>query len=351
MSAQMTQREIWHAAALGLACASLLTSCVGADTSYGADGANHDASDAASYDQDSAPPSPIEGRPCTGDNDCQTDTPCGVGVCTDGKCRLQPGPNGFVCDDNDICTLHDACFKGACIGSAVQCSDGNACTLDACDPITGCVHAPTNQSCSDGDPCTAYRCTDGSCFAFGSACDDGNPCTQEDCSGTLGCHTVALSGPTCDDGNPCTADDKCTFGACKGGGLCDDDNACTADSCEGSGGCQHVNLTQICSDGQVCTNFDNCIDGACKGTLKTCDDGNPCTSDTCDPKNAACSNVPIPDGGPCDDGNPCTYNTLCTNSICSGLTKDCNDGDACTDDKCVFPTGECLHTPSFKCGK
>ncbi len=327
-----------------------LGGCVAQDMSYSGDASGQDTSAAIGDGQNDAAANPIEGRPCATDSDCETDTPCGVGVCLAGKCRLEPGPNGFVCDDNDICTHNDACFQGACIGSPIPCSDGNACTLDACDPTAGCVHAPTNQSCSDGDPCTAYQCTDGSCFAVGSACDDGNPCTQESCSGTLGCHTVALSGPACDDGNPCTLNDKCTFGACKGGGLCDDDNPCTADSCEGTDGCKHVNLEQICSDGLMCTNFDTCVNGACKGTVKTCDDGNPCTADTCDSANATCSNVPIQEGGACDDGNPCTYDTKCTQSVCSGVTKNCDDGDACTDDKCIFPSGQCLHTPSFKCG-
>jgi hypothetical protein len=329
----------------------LLSACAASPASAPGDASSHDGSDAISYDQGPAPPSPIEGRPCTSNSDCQTDTPCGVGICELSKCRLEAGPDGSACDDHDVCSLNDACRSGSCVGDVMPCADGNTCTLDACDAKTGCVHAPTIQACSEGDPCTAYKCEDGACVAGGSACDDGNPCTQEDCSATLGCHSIALSGPACDDGNPCTLEDKCTFGACKGGGLCDDSNPCTIDSCDGAGGCKHLNVPLVCTDGDVCTNFDVCVDGTCKGTVKTCDDGNPCTVDTCNPLNSACNNVPIIDGGDCDDGNPCTFETKCVNSLCAGQTVDCGDGDPCTDDKCVFPSGDCLHTPSFKCGK
>lgn len=320
--------------------------CVGAEGGYGADTKGGDGGRT-----DGAPSGAMEGRPCVGDSDCQTDTPCSVGFCEAGMCRPHPGPNGFICDDFDLCTLHDACFQGACLGVPMQCSDGNACTLDACDPKSGCVHAPTNQSCSDGDPCTAYKCADGSCSAAQSACDDGNPCTQESCSGTTGCHTVALSGPACNDGNPCTEGDTCTFGACKGGGECDDDNVCTVDSCGGAGGCVHVNLQIACSDGKLCTHFDKCDGGVCKGASNACDDGNPCTIDTCDAKTGACKNAGIADGGDCEDGNPCTLATTCQKGVCSGSQKNCADTDMCTDDKCVFPSGQCLHAPILGCKK
>lgn len=296
--------------------------------------------------------SEIVGRPCQSDLDCQTDDLCAVGVCEVGKCALQDGPDGFVCDDHNVCTLQDKCFGGACLGKLISCSDGNSCTTDFCDPVSGCTLTPTNQSCSDGDPCVAYRCEDGSCFAAGSSCDDGNPCTLEDCSSTLGCRTVALSGPACDDGNPCTLDDGCAFGACKGTGDCDDNNPCTADSCSIGSGCIHKFLKQACTDGDICTGFDHCAGGACVGTPKSCNDGNPCTMDSCNPKNGTCTSKAIGEGGACDDGNPCTLQTLCTTGLCVATSvKNCADTDPCTDDKCVFPTGVCLHTPAFNCSK
>jgi hypothetical protein len=39
----------------------------------------------------------------------------------------------------------------------VDCDDGDACTDDACDPVTGnCVHTPID--CDDGDPNTTDSC-------------------------------------------------------------------------------------------------------------------------------------------------------------------------------------------------
>lgn len=66
-------------------------------------------------------------------------------------------PNGFAaastpCNlDNDVCTV-DACNgSGACVfGSNLDCDDGNVCSQDSCDPITGChsTGAPSNTCVS-----------------------------------------------------------------------------------------------------------------------------------------------------------------------------------------------------------
>ena len=46
------------------------------------------------------------------------------------------------------------------IPSAVNCDDGNPCTVDSCSP-EGCVHAPVN--CDDGNPCTVDSCGPNGC--------------------------------------------------------------------------------------------------------------------------------------------------------------------------------------------
>src|SRR2546425_11935512 len=46
---------------------------------------------------------------------------------------------------------------GGCVHTPRNCDDGDPCTDDSCDPITGdCVHAPHN--CDDGNACTADSC-------------------------------------------------------------------------------------------------------------------------------------------------------------------------------------------------
>jgi subtilisin family serine protease len=51
----------------------------------------------------------------------------------------------------------DRCVTGGC-------DDGNPCTDDVCDPVTGCQHAANTASCSDGNQCTlADQCNGGRC--------------------------------------------------------------------------------------------------------------------------------------------------------------------------------------------
>jgi hypothetical protein len=49
------------------------------------------------------------------------------------------------CDDGDACDGAESCAAdGTCsAGEAPDCDDGNACTVDSCDPVAGCLHAPT----------------------------------------------------------------------------------------------------------------------------------------------------------------------------------------------------------------
>jgi hypothetical protein len=55
-------------------------------------------------------------------------------------------------------------------------------------------------------------------FATGTGCDDGNPCTEDTCDPISGCvHTNAPDGTACNDGNVCTANDTCGGGTCVGG--------------------------------------------------------------------------------------------------------------------------------------
>jgi hypothetical protein len=53
------------------------------------------------------------------------------------------------------------------------------------------------------------------CQASPLLCDDGNACTVDGCDPASGCTAVPGSG-TCDDGNPCTAEDACSGGVCSG---------------------------------------------------------------------------------------------------------------------------------------
>jgi hypothetical protein len=79
--------------------------------------------------------------------------PCSSGSCFDANscsddvCNLTLGcefpPNADACEDGDLCTTGDACMLGVCeAGSPLDCDDGNACTADSCDELSGCANDP-----------------------------------------------------------------------------------------------------------------------------------------------------------------------------------------------------------------
>lgn len=115
---------------------------------------------------------------------------CGDGV--DGDCDdlidcEDPDCEARACDDGNLCTESDTCGSGVCAGADATCDDGVPCTSDACDPATGCTHAP--------DP---------------ASCDDGNACTDDACDATAGCqHAPKPEHSTCGAYN-----DRCCGGEC-----------------------------------------------------------------------------------------------------------------------------------------
>ena len=106
---------------------------------------------------------------------CDEGEPCTDAVCSDGVCGLEP----TLCDDGNACTrtcarkVSDASsipFQaharmampapagihglGVCAGGVkLDCDDGNDCTTDTCDDVTGCVHVP-NAGFQHRQPCT-----------------------------------------------------------------------------------------------------------------------------------------------------------------------------------------------------
>src|SRR6185436_11446884 len=54
-------------------------------------------------------------------------------------------------------TIRMATGSSGCVHTPVSCDDGNACTLDSCDPVSGeCVH--TAIVCNDSNACTTDTC-------------------------------------------------------------------------------------------------------------------------------------------------------------------------------------------------
>jgi len=82
---------------------------------------------------------------------------------------------------------------GECVATYyLSCSDGNPCSVDACDPKTGCdfhVNVANQTPCDDLDVCTnETTCNAGVCGkGTPIVCADDNACTSESCDSTLGC--------------------------------------------------------------------------------------------------------------------------------------------------------------------
>lgn len=62
---------------------------------------------------------------------------------------------------------------------AADCDDQNPCTSDACDPTTGCTHAPEAGRCNDDDNCTDDACVGGECVS-GIATPNGVTCAFDE---------------------------------------------------------------------------------------------------------------------------------------------------------------------------
>ena len=318
-----------------------------------------------------------------------------------GACSIVPDHEGFACEDGEVCTVGDVCAQGACAaGPTANCSDGEPCTTDSCEPGVGCLNTSNTLACEDGNPCTVGDvCSGGGC-APGSGtfdCDDNNPCTEDSCDASGGCIHAPVGGP-CDDGNACTVGEACAAGSCQWLNVlvCNDGNPCTDDSCHPGSGCVFSPTSAPCDDQDPCTLADVCLDGACTPgpDQLSCTDDNPCTDDLCESgagcsyiaNNAPCDDgdacteadiclemeclpgepVQCPDGGggacvsvfcdseagcqlenntdPCDDANPCTGNDLCQDGACAGDPVSCDDGLACTLDSCDPETG-CINEP------
>jgi YVTN family beta-propeller protein len=252
------------------------------------------------------------------------------------------------------------------------CNDGNPCTTDGCNQVSGCIYTNNTGPCaSDGNSCTQDVCDGaGACthpdLTAGTSCDDGLFCDGADtCDGAGGCVNHA--------GDPCTAGAECAQTCNEGTDDCfavattpctADGNVCTDDHCDGVGACIHPANSAPCDDGSFCDGADTCAGGscslhagdpctggpecanACNETLDSCllangtpctSDGNPCSLDTCDGA-GACAHTAGNAGttcrsatGQCDAAETCTgASTACPPDLHQPDGTGCSDGDSCT---------------------
>ncbi len=148
------------------------------------------------------------------------------GACVDvffdaevGKCVERPKENGSQCASTSKCLLGAQCQNGQCVGEAVTCDDGNACTVDVCNEQTGCEFLPRPPCPGDG------ICRKGVCDVK-KGCgladvEDGASCGQsQSCIAAQICIAGACvvrdppDGYICAEASPCQAEGRCVQNVC-----------------------------------------------------------------------------------------------------------------------------------------
>jgi len=324
---------------------------------------------------------------------CDDGFSCTTDVCDPGIGCVHT-PNDALCDNLAWCDGEETCDPDApgadedgCVaGLDRECGDGIYCTVDTCDEENDeCVHTPVDALCDDTVDCTIDTCTlDGCVIAPNDEfCNDGQYCNgEETCDAVSDCQpgtpptppldewncTVAVcnevtdcfdhvpSDELCDDGVYCNGDEACDPGSpdadpdgCVAGPDrdCADPIDCTNDVCnELLRVCLHYPDSTLCDNGEYCDGAEMCQPGVgcVDGPPPFCEDPFPCTTDSCNEVKDRCDHIP---DGPCDDGHDCTTDT-CT--AVDGCVFDpdpslCDDGAPCTDDDCVVELG-CTFTPN-----
>jgi hypothetical protein len=213
--------------------------------------------------------------------------------------------------------------------SAAQCDDGVGCTRDLCTVDGTCEHVGDSAMCPGGMTCLAGRgCAPAGAVACTSTaqCDDRVECTRDACLVEGVCRSVAQD-ERCAAGQRCDAARGCVAGgvtptSCRAPADCDDREACTDDVCGVDGRCAHVPQNARCGAGRRCIAGMGCIAERA------------CASDR-----------------DCDDGMRCNGAERCSELACvAGATVACDDGVACTIDRCVEGSGEaCTHAMDPSC--
>ena len=289
------------------------------------------------------------------------DAACVSTAATTFTCKKVPKAKATPCEDGKFCTQADTCDgAGTCVGATAKtCAEASdACSTGQCDEVKDlCAKVPKAATigCDDAQFCTVSDQCDGAgkCVGSPQPCVAGT-CLLPKCDEAIDkCTTTPMvAGSTCTDNNACTAADKCDAASkCVGSAPV----ACTGDACNDSacnplsGKCEpkpKANTT-ACDDAQKCTVGDKCDGvGKCVGgpwdatcgcqNDTMCNDGNACTTDKCDVATKKCS-FAITAGAKCDDKDPCSTTDACNASgacapttlfDCTAKKNQCN-GAAC----------------------
>ena len=252
----------------------------------------------------------------TGDT-CETEI-------TVDKCSPNPCKNSGVCSvttDGFTCDCSNTGYEGDTCETEI--------TVDNCNP-NPCKNNGVCSATTDGFTCdcsnTGYEgdtCETeitGGCID-NSTCDDGDPCTVDSCDIVTGfcMHYIGNDGLICDDGDPTTINDACNSGVCEGTSAetCDDGikNQNESDiDCGGS--CSGCSAGESCNNVLDCSRGLSCTRGVCTDTVtETCSDGIKNQDETDIDCGGSCSGCSA--GESCNNVLDCSRGLSCTRGVCN----------------------------------
>jgi endonuclease I len=243
-----------------------------------------------------------------------------------GGCTSDP-----ECDDGIFCNGAETCVTGTCQpGTAIDCSDGVACTDDSCNETTdSCDNVANDANCDDGLFCNGTETCDPVLD-----CQAGtDPCPGQLCDEVADACVDCLDNADCDDAYLCTTD-TCSNGACSNDPIipCCGNISCETgeDQCNCAADCGTPPASELnCTDG---------IDDDCD-TYVDCDDADCDADPTCQ---SACD-----DDGICESGEDCNN---CPNDCFSGSGASCGNGvcEAGDGEDCVSCPADCAGVQTGK---
>jgi len=198
-------------------------------------------------------------------------------------------PQGIVPPPVNEC-LVPRCIDGACVQAAPDCDDGDPCTIDGCDPHTGCAHGTLSV---DVDATRVFLCPDAlseadaraACGARGEELLLVDTLGKaEQLAALLGDLGAGAAWIDMLSGDFCIEPKRIVQPQC---------DTLDASGCTVTTACSDVQpfACQIaCNDGDPCTTDLVGADGLCTTVPVVCaDDGDPCTTETCDPRDGTCT--------------------------------------------------------------
>ena len=133
---------------------------------------------------------------CLGSGDCDDGNPCSKGLCIVGKCEWIPISD--FCSDGSVCTTNDQCIGETCVGEEVLCDDLDPCTVDSCDPVTGCTHNVLDEACyEEEEECEGENCDDPCLNGDTEACEALQDIAQVSAGGQFTCGRTGAGDVWC----------------------------------------------------------------------------------------------------------------------------------------------------------